>query len=168
MAAPATAALQGRHPEHPGAVLALDLGTKMGWALRKPDGGIIYGPADWTPEGHHAPGFRFLRFRHWLTETKNAAGTLDRIWFEDITFVKTAYQMRTFGAFWGVLTSWAIAHGVDCDGINPSTIKKGITGNGKAKKAQVIAAVRAHGFRPENDDVADAIALLLLKTEITE
>lgn len=167
MAAPNATGPACRPRDYPGAVLALDLGTKMGWALRKPDGAILYGPADWTPEGHHRPGFRFLRFRHWLTETKNAAGDLSCIWFEDINFVKSTYQMKTFGAFWGVLTSWAEAHGVDCQGVSPQAIKKGATGNGKAKKPEVVAAVRGRGFRPENNDVADAIALLLLKTENT-
>ena len=52
-----------------------------------------------------------------------------------------------------------------------STIKKFITGNGKASKDEVIAAVRAKGFAVATDNEADAVAILLLhisKTNQTE
>jgi Holliday junction resolvasome RuvABC endonuclease subunit len=40
------------------------------------------------------------------------------------------------------------------------TIKRHATGRGNADKDAVIAAVRALGFNPEDDNEADALALL--------
>ena len=46
-------------------------------------------------------------------------------------------------------------------GIGVGTIKKFATGKGNAKKSAVIAAVKAWGYEPKDDNQADAIALLL-------
>jgi Holliday junction resolvasome RuvABC endonuclease subunit len=45
------------------------------------------------------------------------------------------------------------------------TIKRFITGKGNASKDQVIAAVQAHGHKPEDDNEADALALLYFAIE---
>lgn len=42
--------------------------------------------------------------------------------------------------------------------INPSSVKLFWTGNGKAKKPQMVEHAYARGFRVENDDEADAVA----------
>jgi Holliday junction resolvasome RuvABC endonuclease subunit len=45
-------------------------------------------------------------------------------------------------------------------GVPVGTIKRHITGRGNADKDAVIAAVRALGFDPVDDNEADALALL--------
>ena len=50
-------------------------------------------------------------------------------------------------------------------GVPVGTIKRLITGKGNADKAAVIAAVRARGFSPADDNEADAIAILLWAIE---
>ena len=45
------------------------------------------------------------------------------------------------------------------------TIKRHVTGKGNAGKATVIAAIRARGFDPADDNEADAIAILLWAIE---
>jgi len=45
------------------------------------------------------------------------------------------------------------------------TIKRHVTGKGNADKQAVIAAVRARGFMPADDNEADAIAILLWALE---
>jgi len=44
------------------AVLALDLGTTTGWALRSHDGGITSGTMTFRPTRFEGGGMRFLRF----------------------------------------------------------------------------------------------------------
>ena len=41
------------------------------------------------------------------------------------------------------------------------TIKLHVTGKGNADKQAMMAAVRARGFRPADDNEADALAILL-------
>ena len=50
-------------------------------------------------------------------------------------------------------------------GVPVGTIKRHITGRGNADKAAVIAAVRARGYSPSDDNEADAIAILLWAIE---
>ena len=50
-------------------------------------------------------------------------------------------------------------------GVPVGTIKRFIAGKGNADKTAVIAAVRARGFHPADDNEADALAILLWAIE---
>ena len=56
------------------AVLALDLGTTTGWALRGQDGGITSRTITFRPTRFEGGGMRFLRFRGWLAEVAALSG----------------------------------------------------------------------------------------------
>ena len=49
-------------------MLALDLMSKLGWACRAPDGGIIFGTETFRSKGIESAGIRWMRFRIWLDE----------------------------------------------------------------------------------------------------
>jgi hypothetical protein len=51
-----------------GAVLALDLGQKTGWAVRNADSAIASGTVEFKPGRFESGGMVFLRFRAWLQE----------------------------------------------------------------------------------------------------
>ena len=55
--------------------------------------------------------------------------------------------------------------GIAYQGVPVGTIKRFIAGKGNADKQAVIAAVRARGFSPADDNEADAIAILLWAIE---
>jgi len=151
-----------------GAVLALDLGLSTGWALRLPDGRLSHGRVSFARGGHERDGAQFLRFRAWLMEQRGrvtAAGAeISLVLFEDVNFIapKAGYRAaHTWGAFWGAVLAWCIHHNIEYRPVHVSTLKKAATGNHKAKKRLVIAAVQAAGFPVVNDDEADALALML-------
>ena len=151
-----------------GAVLALDLGTKLGFAIRHGNGRIESGARDFSPEPHEGDGLRFLRFRAWLHDTKRrleAAGeTLALIRYERVDFMQYgAHAAHIYGGNWATVTMWAEHHGIPYRGVATGTIKRAIAGSGRAKKPAVIAAIRAMGFRPESTDEADALAVLFTK-----
>ena len=50
------------------AVLALDLGTQTGWALRSRDGVVTSGTEPFKPQRFEGGGMRYLRFKRWLSE----------------------------------------------------------------------------------------------------
>lgn len=150
-----------------GAVLALDLGTTTGWACRHADGAIRSGVVVFENLGHG--GHRFLRFRAWLTNFKNAAGDLEAVYYERIDFIGTSVEnARTKFGFEATLGAWCEHHGVPYTGIPPATIKKFATGNGNAKKPAMMDAMRQSGFHPKDDNEADALALLMLALERME
>ena len=63
------------------------------------------------------------------------------------------------------LTSWAETAGVAYQGVPVGTIKRHATGKGNANKEAMMAAARARGFSPADDNEADAIAILLWALE---
>jgi Holliday junction resolvasome RuvABC endonuclease subunit len=60
------------------------------------------------------------------------------------------------------LTAWAENRKIPYSGVPVGTIKKHATGKGNANKEAMIAAAVAMGYRPADDNEADALALLHL------
>ena len=82
-----------------------------------------------------------------------------------------AWTPRTPTAcFLATLTAWCERHCIPYSAIPVGTIKKHATGKGNADKAAMVAAVRALGYEPEDDNEADAIALLdfVIETEVPD
>jgi hypothetical protein len=142
-------------------VLALDLGTTTGWALRGQDGGITSGTMTFRPSRFEGGGMRYLRFRGWLTEMAGLANGLSRIAFEEVRAHAGTDAAHLYGGFLAHLSAWCEERGIAYEGVPVGTIKRFATGRGNADKAAMIAAMRARGFAPTDDNEADAIALLL-------
>ena len=65
-------------------ILALDLGTSTGWAIRGHDGLITSGTVSLRPGRFDGGGMRYLRFTNWLTEIDRLSGPVAAIWFEEV------------------------------------------------------------------------------------
>ena len=155
----------------PQAVLALDLGTTTGWALSLPDRSVTHGYVSFKPQRFEGGGMRYLRFRRWLDELlattapRGAASGLDAVYFEEVRRHVGTDAAHVYGGLLGQLTAWCEEHGVAYQGVPVGTIKRFATGRGNADKAAIIAAMRARGFAPADDNEADALALLLWATD---
>ena len=149
----------------PGAVLALDLGTHCGCAIRHVDGRIAYNTLHFEERPGEGRGGRFLRFRYWLTETKNTAGGFAGVFYEEVRFGKFVGATQVWAGLEAILTAWAHHHQIPYEGFPVQTIKKFATGTGAAKKSQMMAAVREWGFSPQDDNQADALAILHMGLE---
>ena len=149
-------------------ILALDLGTTTGWALRSGDGTITSGTMSFQPGRFEGGGMRFLRFKRWLAEIELLAGRPATIYFEEVRRHAGVDAAHAYGGFMGQLTAWCELREVPYQGVPVGTIKKHATGKGNAGKGQVIAAVRGRGHAPADDNEADAIALLLWAVETQE
>jgi len=143
-------------------ILCLDLGTSTGWALSNQHGRHLSGTAHFRPRRFEGGGMRYLRFERWLNETLNITGKIDELYFEEVRRHLGVDAAHAYGGFLASLTSWCEENSIPYEGIPVGTIKKFITGKGNASKAQVIAAVKALGHNPEDDNEADALALLHL------
>ncbi len=148
-------------------VLALDLGSATGWALRTRDDHITSGTLEFRNDRWQGGGMRFLRFRQWLTETKHAASGIDRVVYEQVRRHAGTDAAHAYGGWLAILTAWCEHHDIPYEGVPVGTIKRFATGRGNADKAAVIAAMQARGFRPADDNEADALALLLWATTST-
>jgi Holliday junction resolvasome RuvABC endonuclease subunit len=143
-----------------GAMLALDLGTLTGWALRAHDGLIASGTVSFRPSRYDGGGMRYLRFTNWLTELDQLSGPIAAIWYEEVRRHAGTDAAHIYGGLMATLTAWAELRGVPYQGVSVGTVKRHATGKGNAGKAEMIAAAQARGFRPSDDNEADALAIL--------
>lgn len=155
-------------------ILALDLGTNTGWALRQTDGAITSGTQVFKPQRFEGGGMRYLRFKRWLTELKvcqaqanhtTVPNGLQAIYFEEVRRHASTDAAHAYGGFLATLTAWCEHHQIPYQGLPVGTIKKHATGKGNASKEDVIEAMRAKGHQPMDDNEADALALLYLVLE---
>ena len=141
-------------------ILALDLGTTTGWALRGSDGTITSGSTSFRPQRFEGGGMRFLRFKRWLAELKDMAGGIHALYFEEVRRHVSTDAAHAYGGFLATLTAWCEHHQIPYQGVPVGTIKKHATGKGNASKDDVLSAMRALGHAPADDNEADALALL--------
>jgi hypothetical protein len=146
-------------------LLALDLGTTTGWALHGADGLITSGTASFRNGRFDGGGMRYLRFTNWLGELERLSGPIAAIWFEEVRRHAGTDAAHVYGGLMATLTAWAELRGVPYEGVPVGTIKRHATGKGNANKDAMIAAARARGFSPVDDNEADAIAILLWAME---
>lgn len=144
-----------------GAVLALDLGTNTGWALRAADGLTVSGTEIFRQDRWSGGGMRYLRFRHWLGEIAANTGGIGLVVYEEVRRHAGTDAAHVYGGFLATLTAWCEDRSVAYEGVPVGVIKRFATGKGNAGKDAVIAAMRASGFSPADDNEADALALLL-------
>jgi len=142
------------------AVLALDLGARSGWAFRGRDGQITSGTVEFRNDRWQGGGMRFLRFKRWLTEIKQAAGDLEAVFVEEVRRHAGVDAAHAYGGFLAHVTAWCEHHAIPYEAVPVGTVKRHITGKGNAGKEAVIAAVRELGFDPVDDNEADALAVL--------
>ena len=141
-------------------ILALDLGTTTGWAIRSSDGTINSGSTSFRPQRFEGGGMRFLRFKRWLSELKDMTGGIHALYFEEVRRHVSTDAAHAYGGFLATLTAWCEHHQIPYQGVPVGTIKKHATGKGNASKDDVLVAMRALGHAPADDNEADALALL--------
>jgi len=143
------------------AVLALDLGTTAGWAMRLADGSIVSGTMTFRPGRYEGGGMRYLRFRSWLDNLEPGVKAIGTVYFEEVRRHAGTDAAHIYGGFLAHLTAWCELNHIPYQGVPVGTIKRHVAGKGNANKDAVIAAVQARGFNPEDDNEADALAILL-------
>lgn len=141
-------------------ILALDLGTRMGWAMMA-DGRIKSGTAHFAPGKLQGPGARYLKLRSWLADTKYSAGqSFDLVVVERVINHVSAHSAHVYGGMLAHVQAWCEHHQMPLEEFSPGTIKKFATGKGNATKDEMIQSAKDAGYHPQDDNEADAIALL--------
>lgn len=140
------------------AFLALDLGTKCGFAHTAAKGVVISGT--WNLADLKDKEARFLRFREHLDRAHRAT-PFTHIAFELVAAHNGTQAAHIYGGFKAVLFNWCNDNGLGKPlGVPVGTLKKYWCGKGNADKAAMIARARECGYEPDDDNEADAIALL--------
>lgn len=146
-------------------ILALDLGTTTGWAVRNDRCRILHGTASFRSSRYEGGGMRYLRFGKWLDQTLEITGGIDAVYYEAVRRHLGTDAGHVYGGLLATLTAWCEAQGIPYQGVAVGTIKRFATGKGNADKAAMITAAHERGFEPADDNEADAIAILLWAIE---
>jgi hypothetical protein len=149
---------------NPRTLVAVDLGTTTGWALKRVGRPIVSGTMSFKAGRFEGGGMPFLRFRRWLAEIEAAEGSL-AVFFEEVRAHAGTTAAHVYGGFLAELTAWCEERGHPYEGVPVGVIKRFATGKGNADKQAVINAIRARGFSPADHNEADAIAILLWAIE---
>lgn len=148
-------------------ILALDCGTKTGWASEV-DGRIESGVQNFSLKRGESKGIRFLRFNTWLNDM-----------LELIKPHIVVYEMAHFrgGSATEILVGMTTRIEQFCEekkieysSVHSGTLKRFATGKGNASKEDMRrAAVLKYERMVDNDDEADALhALAWAKKEFTK
>ncbi|WP_375614778.1 crossover junction endodeoxyribonuclease RuvC [Bartonella sp. AC535YNZD] len=146
-------------------ILCFDLGTRTGWAIRGASGDMFSGTVNFQSRRFEGGGMRYLRFKQWLSEIKQTAGQIDVVYFEEVRRHKGTDAAHVYGGLLATLTAWCEQHQIPYEGIPVSMIKKAMTGKGNASKEEMIEAMCLKGYKPCDDNEADALAILYLVKE---
>lgn len=149
-------------------ILALDIATATGWArglsASIPELGTFS-----IKKYANPPGQGFALYRIWLNKM------LDQHSFDVVAFEAPILRAQTTISTTRRLQGLAaitemVCHerGVKCVEEHLQTIKKTLTGNGRAKKPEMIRAAKARGMSPRNDNEADAFGLWLRVVQVVE
>lgn len=143
--------------------LALDLGTKCGWAVFADGQPIASGT--WILQSDRqrrfeGAGMKWLRLRTHLDEIEDLDGRgIDRVAIEEVRRHMGVDAAHAYGGALAVVTAWCEHNLVPYEGIPVASIKKHATGKGNAKKPVMMEAARVRwpAITLESDDHADAL-----------
>lgn len=136
-------------------ILAIDLGNEFGWAIKQ-RATIDSGWDRLSTKGSKNHGSKFHNFACWLNDVVD----VDAIYYEKVMRHVSVHSAHAYGGYLAILQLWAHKREIQCIGVGVGTIKKSWTGNGRATKQMMIAEANKRGFDTQNDNEADAIALL--------
>ncbi len=140
-----------------GDLLALDLGSTVGYKVGT---GVaaMSGTIALKASRFEGGGARYLRLRRWLEE-QHRRSPIGEVVFEEVRRHLGVDAAHVYGGLMAIVTAWCESENVPFSGVPVGTVKKYAAGKGNASKEDVIAAVRAWGYSPTDDNEADAIAL---------
>lgn len=142
-------------------VLAIDPGTKCGWALSS--GGQILASGVWNLKGgrYEGGGMRFVRIRNYLNEVHREQ-PLNRVVFEEVRRHLGTDAAHIYGGIVAVITAFCEENEIPYEGIPVGTVKKFATGKGNANKEAMMEAARRKWPNEilKDDNHADALFIL--------
>jgi Holliday junction resolvasome RuvABC endonuclease subunit len=147
-------------------ILTLDLGLQTGWAIYHKNtissGSVFLGNEVKSRTKNDPKGKKFLTFQQFLYEVHEKY-KVDTVYYEHVVnhnMSNSTHVAHAYGGYLAILTAWCEQENISYRGFNPMTIKKHLTGSGKANKDIMIDSIKRLGFCPHDHNQADALALM--------
>lgn len=156
-------------------IIAIDPGTRCGWAVLSPDGTFLSGAWNLAPRRHEGGGMRFLRMRRLFEELvttqqyqlfpKGSEREAVVVAYEEVRRHLGTDAAHIYGGIVAIIQSVCEERAIPYKGIPVGTIKKHATGKGNADKTAMLAAAATrwpeHHFADDNEADARFIALTM-------
>lgn len=140
-------------------VISLDLGTQCGWAISRGSKHVSSGSLSLKPNKFDSHGMRYSYLKSLLVN-KNDEFNITHCVYEIVRSHTGTDAAHMYGGYLATVQTWCEENNVVYHGVPVGTIKKHITGKGKASKEEVIKCVKEKlGIFPVDDNQADAVAL---------
>ncbi len=150
-------------------ILAIDIGTTTGWARTDRNGAVHSSSEKFQPGRMEKPGHRWLKFRAFLNEQRvQAGGDIGAVYYEDVKQHAGTLAAHVYGGFLACLEMWCASNNVRLVPVGVGVVKKHWTGKGNADKLVMVETARAKGFRPKDNNEADALAILSLARSLEQ
>lgn len=147
-------------------LLALDLGTKTGWAWH--DGQLCNsGTRIHRHTKKHHPGHVYRIYHAWLESLLDSL-LPDVVYYEKVRRHLGTDAAHMYGGYQAILLALCAERDIRVEGVPVQTIKKHATGKGNAKKEIIVALIKSLGYEPCDDNEADALALLNYARSVEE
>jgi Holliday junction resolvasome RuvABC endonuclease subunit len=142
----------------PRTILALDPGTRCGWAIRDQSGAYVSGVIDCRPGRHDSPAMRWIKLRKTLLELLDAYPNVGLVVYEDVRRHAGTDAAHIYGGMVAHIQALCHERNLLHTAIGVGIVKKRATGKGNADKAAMLTAARAKwpGHPFEDDNEADA------------
>lgn len=137
-------------------ILAIDPATQLGWAFRNAKGTIKHGTESFHNNQWDGAGVRYLKFNAWLEDQPRP----ELIVYEEVHGHTGTFASHIYGGWVSTLQSFGERYEIPYTSVGVRTVKKFWTGHGNANKSEMIRACRERGFNPQDDNAADALAIL--------
>lgn len=147
-------------------ILALDLGTKCGWACTCGRSGVW----DLKPKSHESSGQRYVKFQLHLALHHYICPITDIV-YEEVKYHRAVDAAHVYGGLEAILQSFCLDRLLEYRGIDVATIQKEATGRGMAPKGQKkklmfdAAVEKFKGINIISEDHADALWILHTATK---
>lgn len=143
-------------------ILALDLGTHLGWAKSPLESGVV----DLSNRRGESVGMRFVHWRRWL-EIMLQSG-VDIVVYEDVKNHKGVQAAHIYGGLLSILQERCEVLKIEYTHYGVGEIKRHATAKGNAKKEAMVAAAEQKWpeITIEDDNHADALWLLSLANKM--
>ena len=145
--------------------LAIDPGTKCGWAICVNE---VYTAETWDLSGRKGDGagMRYIRLRKSLERILGEFEIFE-VAFEEVRGHKGTIAAHVYGGIVAIITAWCEEKKIPYFGVPVGTIKKFATGYGNANKDAMVEAARREFEHVSIDDDNQADALWILRYQET-
>lgn len=145
-------------------ILALDLGSNTGYASGMDEKILRYDAKNWIQKSRYFSNESFLDFFHWLYPI---AKNYNKIVVERPNASMPGFHsLRVLFGMYGIVQMVCAAWKIEMIHVGATEVKKFWTGQGNALKQNMVAEANKRGYKTDDHNVCDAIAIYTYYMEV--